>query len=106
MSKYSINLLQVPNQSLSCNLTDDENNTYAVDIDLRTLSDGNMVANISIDGEMIISSVMCCNKMPLIPSNMINGNIYFEDEFDNTDPVYSGFNDKYKLIYDTEFRLG
>lgn len=106
MSKYSINLLQVPNQSLSCNLTDDENNTYAVDIDLRTLSDGNMVANISVNGKMIISSVMCCNKMPLIPSNMINGNIYFEDEFGNTDPVYSGFNEKYKLIYDTEFRLG
>ena len=106
MSKYSINLLQVPTQSLSCNLTYDENNTYAVDIDLRTLSDGNLISNISVNGEMIISSVMCCNKMPLIPSNMINGNIYFEDEFDNTDPVYSGFNEKYKLIYDTEFRLG
>lgn len=106
MTKYSINLLKEPNQSLSCNLTDDKGNFYAVDIKLRTLMDGNLIADISVDGQLIISSVMCCNKMPLIPNNELNGNIYFEDEFGDTDPVYSGFGEQYKLIYDTEFYFG
>ena len=104
--KYNINLLQVPNQSLSCNLTDGSGRYYAVDITLRTLQDGNLIANISIDGKAVISSVMCCNKMPLIPTNELNGNIYFEDNHGNSDPVYSGFNERFALIYDTEFYLG
>lgn len=106
MSKYSINLLKVPNQSLSCNLTDDNNNMYAVDIDLRTLPDDNLICNISMGGEIIILSAMCCNKMPLIPTNVLNGNLYFEDIYGDTDPNYKEFGERYKLIYDTEFRLG
>lgn len=103
---YYINLLQEPNQKLSCNLNDDEGNYYAVDISLRTLDDGNLIADITIDGNLIIPSVMCCNKMPLIPNNTLNGNIYFKDLYENTDPVYTGFNEKYVLVYDSEFRLG
>lgn len=103
---YYINLLQVPNQKLSCNLNDDEGNYYAVDIALRTLEDGNVVADITVDGKLIIPSVMCCNNMPLLPTNILNGNVYFKDLFGNTDPVYTDFNDRYVLIYNSEFRLG
>lgn len=104
--KYQINLLQMPNQTLSCNLSDEKGNFFAVDITLRTLPDGNLIASIKVDGETVISSVMCCNNMPLIPTNILNGNIYFTDVYFDTDPVYTGFNEQYLLIYDTEFRLG
>lgn len=104
--KQQINLLQVPNQTLSCNLNDEEGNFFTVDIGLRTLPDGNVIAKITVNNEVIVSSVMCCNKMPLLPTNILNGNIYFTDTFFDTDPVYTGFNEQYFLIYDTEFRLG
>ena len=45
--KYEINLLNVPNQSTSCNLVDDNSNFFAVDINLRTLMDGNLIIDIS-----------------------------------------------------------
>ena len=96
MSQIKINLLQIPNQSLSCNLTDGKGNYFAVDITLRTLPDGRLCAKIAIND----------NVMPLIPTNILNGNIYFKDTYFDTDPKYIGFNEQYLLIYDTEFKLG
>jgi hypothetical protein len=104
--KQQINLLQVPNQTLSCNLNDEQGNFFTVDIGLRTLPDGNLIASITVNNEVIVSSVMCCNRMPLLPTNIMNGNIYFMDTFFDTDPVYTGFNEQYILVYDTEFKLG
>lgn len=104
--KQKINLLQVPNQAFSCNLSDDEGNFYMLDMTLRTLPDNNLIANITIDNESVISGVNCCNNMPLIPNNRLNGNIYFTDVYENSDPNYTGFNEQYLLIYDTEFKLG
>lgn len=101
-----INLLQQPNQKITCNLEDDNGTIYAVDINLRTTMSGDLICDIYINNEVQVLSETCCNKMPLIPSNKINGNIYFMDMDGNTDPVYTGFNDKYCLIYDTEFELG
>ena len=106
MSQIKINLLQSPNQSLSCNLTDGKGNYFAVDITLRTLPDGRLCAKIAINDNVIVSSVVCCNNMPLIPTNILNGNIYFKDTYFDTDPKYIGFNEQYLLIYDTEFKLG
>lgn len=100
-----INLLQQPNQKISCNL--ESNGTlYAVDIDLRTLMDGSLICNIYVNNEVQVLSEVCCNKMPLVPTNILNGNIYFMDMDGNDDPEYTGFNDKYLLIFDTEFKLG
>lgn len=104
--KYEINVLNVPNQSFSYNLADDNGNLYAIDMKLRTLPDGNMITDIYLDGELVIASAMCCDRMPLMPTNVLNGNIYFEDVFGESDPVYVGLGEQYKLIYDTEFRLG
>lgn len=104
--KYEINLLNVPNQSTSCNLVDDNSNFFAVDFNLRTLMDGNLIIDITVNDEIQVLSSICCNKMPLMPTNLLNGNLYFEDVFGDSDPSYEGFNERYKLIYDTEFRLG
>ena len=104
--KYEINVLNVPNQSFSFNLADEDGNLYALDMKLRTLPDRNMIADIYLNGEMVITSAMCCDRMPMMPTNVLNGNIYFEDVFGKSDPVYEGLGEQYKLIYDTEFRLG
>ena len=104
--KYEINLLKVANQSNSCNLVDEKGNLFAVDFNLRTLMDGCLIIDITVDDEVQVLSSICCNKMPLMPTNILNGNLYFEDVFGDEDPYFEGFNDRFKLIYDTEFRLG
>ncbi|MCH5202387.1 MAG: hypothetical protein J1F17_04185 [Oscillospiraceae bacterium] len=104
--RYSINLLNEPNQSLNCNLTDDAGNIFAVDINLRTLSDGGLIADIIVDGTPQRYGVMCNNNMPLLSSNILGGNLYFQDQCGNEDPYYEDFNDKFLLIYDSEYRLG
>lgn len=104
--KYEINILNVPNQENSCNLEDENGNLFAVDFKLRTLMDGNLIIDIYVNDEVQVLSAICCNKMPLVPTNILNGNIYFQDFFGDSDPSYEEFNDRFKLIYDTEFRLG
>ena len=51
--KTSINLIQAPNQTLSANITDINGEIHIVDINLRTLYDGQMIADISIDGTAV-----------------------------------------------------
>ena len=104
--KYLINLVNIPNQSASCTLTDDEQNVYGLDFNLRTLPDGNILIDITVDGEVQRQGVICTNLMPLVPTNILNGNIYFQDLYGNDNPNYAEFNTRFQLIYDTEFRLG
>lgn len=106
MTKYMINLLQEPNQELTCNCQDDLGNNFALDLKLRTLPDDNLCIDISVDGEIQRLSAICTNDMPLLPNNILNGNIYFDDLYGTSDPYYTEFNDRFRLIYDTEFRLG
>lgn len=101
-----INLLQQPNQKITCNLEDGNGTIYAVDINLRTLMDGSLICDIYVNDEIQVLSEVCCNKMPLLPTDILNGNMYFMDMDGNSDPEYPGFNDRYVLIYDTEFILG
>lgn len=106
MTKYMINLLQEPNQELTCNCTDDNGMSYALDLKLRTLLDGNLCIDIVVDGETQRLSAICTNDMPLLPTNIINGNLYFDDIYGTSDPSYEEFNDRFRLIYDTELKLG
>lgn len=106
MTKYVINLLNEPNQRFSANLTDDNDIVNAVDFALRTLPDGNLLMNISVNNKLQRDGVICCNLMPLVPTNILNGNIYFEDLYGNENPKYEDFNTRFRLIYDTEFYFG
>lgn len=106
MTKYMINLLQEPNQELTCNCVDDNGTTFAVDLKLRTLVDGNLCIDIVVDGETQRLSAICTNDMPLLPTNILGGNLYFDDIYGKDDPNYTEFNDRFRLIYDTEFRFG
>lgn len=104
--KYQITLLNEPNQRIDCNLTDDYDNMYQLELSLRTLPDGQLLADLSIDSEGQRFGVICHDRMPLIPNNVLNGNIYFEDLYGKDDPVYNEFNDRFVLVYDTEFVIG
>lgn len=105
--RYAINLLNEPNQSFSANLEDGQGNYWALDMNLRTYSNGSLSCDISINGEVVRNGQYCNDRMPLIGNNnLISGNIYFEDQYGTNDPFYTGFNDRYLLIYDTEYNIG
>lgn len=104
--KYAISLLNEPNQSLSVNLTDDAGTVYAVDIDLRTLPSGLICANVTVDGDLQCAGRMCNLNIPLLLDDVLNGNLYFVDNFGTENPNYKEFNDRFQLVYDTEFRVG
>ena len=101
----AINLIQTPVQELSATITDAAGYRRIVGISLRTMKDGSLIADITVDGEVQRYGVRCIDKMPLLLNNALNGNLYFYDTLGNTDPVYSGFNDRYLLIFDTEYSL-
>ncbi len=103
--KTSINLLQTPNQTLSANITDAAGNIRIIQITLRTMPDMSLIANLEIDGEPVFYGRRCRNRMPLMLSGPIGGNFYFVDQYENTDPVYTGLGDQYLLIYDDEYTL-
>lgn len=105
MTQVSINIIQEPNQSLSVNLTDDAGNVHIADINLRTMEDGSLIMDLLIDDEPQFYGRRCVNRMPLMLNQVISGNFYFYDLFGNSDPVYTEFNDRYLLIYDTEYSL-
>lgn len=105
MTQVSINIVQEPIQTVSINLSDDVGNTYIADIMLRTMADGSLIMDLSIDGEVQFYGRRCIDRMPLLLSHVIPGNLYFYDKFGNSDPIYSEFNDRYLLVYDTEYNL-
>lgn len=103
--KTSINLIQAPNQTLSANITDINGEIHIVDINLRTLYDGQMIADISIDGTAVFYGRRCIDRMPLMLGGAIPGNFYFVDLFGNSNPVYTDLGNEYLLIYDDEYQL-
>jgi len=103
--KTSINLLQTPNQTVSANITDADGNIRVIQVTLRTMPDGYLIANLEIDQEPVFYGRRCVNRMPLMLAGPIKGNFYFVDQYSNTDPVYTGLGLQYLLIYDDEFIL-
>ncbi len=104
--KTSINLTQVPNQSVSANITDASGITHIVDMKLRTMPTGYLIMDMTIDDNVIFYGRRCVNKMPLVLGYDIPGNFYFYDQYDNTDPTYDKLGEQYLLIYDDEYQIG
>lgn len=86
-------------------VTDDAGNIHIADISLRTMEDGSLIMDLAIDDEPQFYGRRCINRMPLILNQVIPGNLYFYDLFGNSNPNYNEFNDRYLLVYDTEYRL-
>ena len=105
MTQYVINLLNEPNQKLSVDLESDDGEAFSLDLQFRTLPDGILIANIDVNGNPERQGVVCCDKMPLIANNSLKGNLYFADQYGDEYPRFTEFNDRFLLIYDTEYRL-
>lgn len=105
MSQTIINLINEPNTSVSANITDDSGNIHSVDVKLRTIQDGSLICDMRIDDVDIFYGRRCINRMPLLFDNVIEGNFYFYDLYENDDPQYTEFNSRWVLVYDTEFSL-
>lgn len=83
----------------------DDYEDLAFELKLRTIDEQQLYVDIEINNEIICYGRRCCNKMPLLLTNKYNGNLYFKDEYGDNDPVYSDFNTRYKLIWDTDYVL-
>lgn len=103
--KTIINLSPTPNQTVSANISDVNGDMHILDLRLRTLPDGSLISDISIDNEWLAYGVRCLNNMPLLLGTQHIGNLYFTDQYSDTDPTYSGLGDQYQLIYDNEYTL-
>lgn len=103
--KTIINLSPTPNQTVSANISDTAGEMHVVELNLRTLPDGSMIADVAIDENWLVYGVRCLNNMPLLLGTQNIGNLYFTDQYGDTDPTYSGLGDQYQLIYDNEYIL-
>ena len=97
MTKYQIDLLQMPNQEISVELGND-----SFDLSFRTIK-GDLYISVVKNDEPMFYSKRCCNKMPLL--NQRQGNMYFYDNSGNKNPNWQEFNDRFLLIYDDEYLL-
>ena len=103
--KTIINLSPTPNQTVSANISDTADELHVLDLRLRTMPDGSMIADIAIDEDWLAYGVRCLNNMPLLLGTQNIGNLYFTDQYGDTDPTYSGLGTQYQLIYDNEYTL-
>ena len=103
--KTIINLSPTPNQTVSANITDSNGDMHMLDLKLRTMPDGSMIADVAIDETWLVYGVRCLNNMPLILGTQNIGNLYFTDQYSDTDPNYAGLGEQYQLIYDNEYTL-
>lgn len=103
--KTIINLTPTPNQLVSANITDANGDIHVADFKLRTMPDGSLIADITVDGEDLVYGQRCVNNMPLLLGHSTKGNFYFTDLYEDTDPVYTRFGTQYALIYDNEYTM-
>lgn len=103
MAQFQINLAPVPNGSGSFDL-----DGVAFDFTWRTLRDGSLVCDISINGEVVQGGRACVDRSPLLlicPFQSGVGNLYFADKYGNDDPTYTDFNDRFALVYDDQYNF-
>lgn len=103
--KYEITLNKVPNQILNFTIEDRQGVPHLCEMHLKEYQPGLLVASLKIDGAQIFASRKVCNMMPLIYSNDYKGNFYFEDFYRNRDPEPEGFNSRWKLLFNTNYRI-
>lgn len=85
-----------PNQKFNIRLEDK-------DVELEFITRGLfMYANINVQKEPLINGVICLNSVNLnqYSNTKLKGKIYFKDTQGEDDPVYSGLNDRWILIYE------
>ena len=99
--KTILPLSPIPNQKASFNIKIGQD-FYILDIEVRTLSDGDIIVCIYLQDVPLCLSRRAINKMPLVLSKKIKGNFYFEDTDKNENPNYKELGTRFNLIYDDE----
>ncbi len=102
--KYEIQINKLPNQTGSFNIVNAEGQTLSCRYALRTLTNG-LIMNLSINDKIVFNGRRCVDRMPLLLSNKYKGNLYWEDIYGNDNPNYKLFGVRFKLIFDTDFKL-
>ena len=95
---YRINLLQQPNQYISFNIGED-----GYDLQLRTMK-GVLYADLHKNGEALFYGRRCIDRMPLLYNQKL-GNFYFYDKYGSDNPTYDKLNDRFILIYNSNYTL-
>ena len=99
--KTVLNLSPIPNQKASFNIKINDN-FKLLDLEVRTLSDGEIIVSMYLEGVPLCLSRRAVNKIPLFFSKNIKGNFYFEDSDKKEDPNYKELGTRFNLIYDEE----
>lgn len=97
MTTYRIPLIVQPTQTLTITL-----NSQVCRIDLRTMDTGLFFTIATIASgvtTVLVSLRLCLDRTHLVLRDFV-GDIYFYDTQGASDPVYTGFADRYWLIYD------
>lgn len=102
--KISVRLNNIPNQEGSFNITIG-NTVLACNFKLRTLTDNSLIMDLIINGKVMFYGKKCITNMPLIYNNALGGNFYWFDKYGNENPNYVNFNDRFLLIFDTEYKI-
>lgn len=86
---------QIPNQTLWIDLN---NQSCEIHIYERY---GYTFMDITVDDEVVIQGQLCLNNTDIIQYNHLkfNGQLKFVDTQGNNDPYYTGFNERYALVY-------
>jgi hypothetical protein len=90
-----IPLKAVPNQEFKVVL---DNQNCSIHIYYRF---GNMFLDLICNDTVIQTGAICRNRAAIIQvaTNLFKGNLHFIDLLGEKDPVYTGFSDRYSLLY-------
>lgn len=96
MTTVYVPLEQIPSQKFSINL----NGQYCT---LKIYQkDEDVFCDMYVDEIVIWTGIKCLNLVEIKPSNYMGftGTLYFEDLNGNENPLYTGFGDRWVLVYE------
>lgn len=92
-----IPLSTIPNQSFTVDLDEKR-----CSIDLITRNGSLYVNKFYIEDELRASGIICLNKNNILSlfNSGLNGSLYFKDLQGDEEPKYTGFNERWILVYE------
>lgn len=95
MARYRIELDKIPNQTIRVKLDEKSYNLTFI------TRNGHIYLNeMDIEDEKVLCGIICLNKTNIFQYIDFKGKLYFEDLNGNENPVYTGFNDRFILVYE------
>ena len=95
MKKYIIPLEKLPNQTIRVELDGKNCNLTFITRDGKTY-----LNEFDVEDEVVLCGVICLNETDILKYQNFNGKLYFKDLNGYEEPYYTGFNDRFVLIYE------